>query len=149
MFLEMPNGIPSHDAFGRVFACINPNPLHLHLLQWIKATQVVRPNAIAINVMARHIGTATESAQTTLPEARLPLMAPRSEGDSGSPHSRLWQWCGTDWLRAQTATRQQRCAPCPTKRRDRAYLVLLFEKGVRALRPTRVAQPREQSEHSG
>jgi hypothetical protein len=32
MFLEMPNGIPSHVAFGRVFAHINPELFHLRLL---------------------------------------------------------------------------------------------------------------------
>jgi hypothetical protein len=31
MFLEMPNGIPSRVAFGRVFA-LNPELFHLRLL---------------------------------------------------------------------------------------------------------------------
>ena len=34
-FLELPNGIPSHDTFGRVFAAIDGQQLKECFLQWI------------------------------------------------------------------------------------------------------------------
>lgn len=48
-FLELPNGIPSHDTFGRVFARIDPKQFQESFLQWIEAVQTVRMDAIAID----------------------------------------------------------------------------------------------------
>jgi len=36
-FLELPNGIPSHDTFGRVFAHINPKYFQDCFLNWIRS----------------------------------------------------------------------------------------------------------------
>jgi predicted transposase YbfD/YdcC len=36
-FLELPNGIPSHDTFSRVFARLNPQQFQQCFLNWIKA----------------------------------------------------------------------------------------------------------------
>ncbi|WP_375501428.1 ISAs1 family transposase [uncultured Nostoc sp.] len=38
-FLELPNGIPSHDTFARVFAQINPQQFQSCFLDWIKSIQ--------------------------------------------------------------------------------------------------------------
>lgn len=38
-FLELPNGIPSHDTFGRVFARIDPQQFQMGFLLWIQAAQ--------------------------------------------------------------------------------------------------------------
>ena len=35
-FLELPNGIPSHDTFARVFAQINPEEFNKSFLNWVK-----------------------------------------------------------------------------------------------------------------
>jgi predicted transposase YbfD/YdcC len=35
-FLELPNGIPSHDTFGRVFARLDPDELNATFAQWMK-----------------------------------------------------------------------------------------------------------------
>lgn len=35
-FLELPNGIPSHDTFGRVFALLNPEELEKHFQEWVR-----------------------------------------------------------------------------------------------------------------
>ena len=35
-FLELPNGIPSHDTFSRVFARIDPEQFHRFFLRWIE-----------------------------------------------------------------------------------------------------------------
>src|SRR6266496_1011518 len=37
-FLSLPNGIPSHDTFNRVFARINPEELRSCFLSWVQAT---------------------------------------------------------------------------------------------------------------
>ncbi|RIK46778.1 MAG: ISAs1 family transposase [Chloroflexi bacterium] len=34
-FLELPNGIPSHDTFGRVFARLDPEALEACFLRWV------------------------------------------------------------------------------------------------------------------
>jgi predicted transposase YbfD/YdcC len=36
-FLELPNGIPSHDTFGRVFAALDPQAFEECFIQWITA----------------------------------------------------------------------------------------------------------------
>ena len=36
-FLVLPNGIPSHDTFGRVFARLNPERFHQCFLSWTRA----------------------------------------------------------------------------------------------------------------
>jgi predicted transposase YbfD/YdcC len=35
-FLQLPNGIPSHDTFGRVFARINPEQFQACFLEWVQ-----------------------------------------------------------------------------------------------------------------
>src|SRR5262245_10119461 len=36
-FLQLPNGIPSHDTFGRVFALLNPDALQAGFVKWVQA----------------------------------------------------------------------------------------------------------------
>jgi predicted transposase YbfD/YdcC len=36
-FLELPNGIPAHDTFGRVFALLNPTALQEGFVNWVQA----------------------------------------------------------------------------------------------------------------
>ena len=38
-FLELPNGIPAHDTFGRVFALLDPQAFRKCFLGWIHAIQ--------------------------------------------------------------------------------------------------------------
>ena len=45
-FLELPNGIPSHDTFSRVFSRINPDELGNALSNWITALQVETKNKV-------------------------------------------------------------------------------------------------------
>jgi predicted transposase YbfD/YdcC len=42
-FLALPNGIPSHDTFGRVFATLDPQQFEQCFLSWVRA--VVTPTA--------------------------------------------------------------------------------------------------------
>ncbi len=35
-FLELPNGIPSHDTFSRVFSLLDPNKLQECFLSWVE-----------------------------------------------------------------------------------------------------------------
>ena len=36
-YLDLPNGIPSHDTFGRVFARLNPEQFGTSFLNWVRA----------------------------------------------------------------------------------------------------------------
>jgi predicted transposase YbfD/YdcC len=47
--LDLPNGIPSHDTFGRVFALIDPKQFEASFIQWVQGiTQTVK-GVIAID----------------------------------------------------------------------------------------------------
>ncbi len=49
-FLALPNGIPSHDTFARVFARINPEEFQRCFLNWIKAiSKLTNGEVIAID----------------------------------------------------------------------------------------------------
>ncbi len=38
-FLKLPNGIPSHDTFGRVFSLLDPDQFEEAFREWVKAIQ--------------------------------------------------------------------------------------------------------------
>ena len=40
-FLELPNGIPSHDTFARVFSLLNPEQLQQCFLSWIESISLI------------------------------------------------------------------------------------------------------------
>jgi predicted transposase YbfD/YdcC len=48
-FLVLPNGIPSHDTFGRVFARLDPTQFQQGFLQWVQSLQRVQRDLIAID----------------------------------------------------------------------------------------------------
>jgi predicted transposase YbfD/YdcC len=49
-FLELPNGIPSHDTFGRFFAALDPHAFHRCFLEWITAiAQLTDGRLVAID----------------------------------------------------------------------------------------------------
>jgi predicted transposase YbfD/YdcC len=45
-FLELPNGIPSHDTFARVFAQLNPQQFQECFLNWIKTVQKITASEV-------------------------------------------------------------------------------------------------------
>ncbi len=45
-FLDLPNGIPSHDTFGRVFAALDPDRFQACFLSWVQAASVSSENQI-------------------------------------------------------------------------------------------------------
>lgn len=54
-FLSLPNGIPSHDTFNRVFARINPQEVQNCFVSWVKATfACAGPQQIAIDGKELH-----------------------------------------------------------------------------------------------
>ena len=55
-FLELPNGIPSHDTFGRVFAALDPEEFQRCFISWVEAlSELVHGQVIAVDGKAlRH-----------------------------------------------------------------------------------------------
>ena len=47
--LALPNGIPSHDTFGRVFACIDPKQFEASFFQWVQGISKTVKGVIAID----------------------------------------------------------------------------------------------------
>jgi predicted transposase YbfD/YdcC len=45
-FLELPNGIPSHDTFGRVFAALDPEQFQACFLAWVQAAAIITDDQI-------------------------------------------------------------------------------------------------------
>lgn len=49
-FLELPNGIPSHDTFTRVFARINPQQFESCFINWMKSiSKITNGEVVAID----------------------------------------------------------------------------------------------------
>jgi len=48
-FLELPNGIPCHDTFGRVFAALNPRAFFDCFVEWIRAVAQANGRFVAID----------------------------------------------------------------------------------------------------
>jgi hypothetical protein len=48
-FIELPNGIPSHDTFERVFARINPQKFRSCFTNWVKDLAGIFKDVIAID----------------------------------------------------------------------------------------------------
>jgi DDE_Tnp_1-associated/Transposase DDE domain len=49
-FLELPNGIPSHDTFRRVFARLRPGEFQQSFLQWVRSvSQITAGQVVAID----------------------------------------------------------------------------------------------------
>ena len=64
-FLELPNGIPSHDTFGRVFAALDPAAFEECFMKWIAAlTTASAGRLIAIDgkTIRRSLDTASDTA---------------------------------------------------------------------------------------
>src|SRR5207247_6825709 len=47
-FLELPNGIPSHDTFGRVFARIDPKQFEECFVNWVRGVTEKITGVVAI-----------------------------------------------------------------------------------------------------
>ena len=47
--LKLPNGIPSHDTFGRVFALIDPKQFEASFFQWVQGISTTIKGVIAID----------------------------------------------------------------------------------------------------
>jgi predicted transposase YbfD/YdcC len=45
-FLDLPNGIPSHDTFGRVFAALDPEAFKAAFLAWVRTLAAVLPGDV-------------------------------------------------------------------------------------------------------
>jgi len=48
-FLELPNGIPSHDTFGRFFALLNPVAFQQCFIDWVRAVHQTVEGVVAVD----------------------------------------------------------------------------------------------------
>jgi hypothetical protein len=49
-FLDLPNGIPSHDTFGRFFSALEPEAFSRCFIEWVKAiSEVTEGEVVAID----------------------------------------------------------------------------------------------------
>jgi predicted transposase YbfD/YdcC len=48
-FLKLPNGIPSHDTFGRVFALLDPGTFQRCFIHWVQAVHETVQGVVAID----------------------------------------------------------------------------------------------------
>src|SRR5215212_5062244 len=48
-FLELPNGTPSHDTFGRAFARLGPEQFEARFREWAAAVSARLPGLVAID----------------------------------------------------------------------------------------------------
>ena len=62
-FLLLPNGIPSHDTFSRLFARLNPEPLQSCFIQWMQAVHQVSDGEL-LNVDGKTLPGACEPGNT-------------------------------------------------------------------------------------
>ena len=46
---SLPNGIPSHDTFGRVFALIDPKQFEASFVQWVQGISKTVKGVVAID----------------------------------------------------------------------------------------------------
>ena len=54
-FLELPNNIPSHDTFGRVFSLLDAQQFQLAFYEWVLAVNEIIPKQI-INIDGKRLG---------------------------------------------------------------------------------------------
>lgn len=47
--LQLPNGIPSHDTFGRAFSLIDPKQFEASFIQWVQGISQTVKGVIAID----------------------------------------------------------------------------------------------------
>jgi hypothetical protein len=47
-FLELPNGIPSHDTFGRVFSLVDPKEFQEGFHSWVESIQQLTNGEIVV-----------------------------------------------------------------------------------------------------
>ena len=48
-FLELPNGIPSHDTFGRTFSLLSPEAFQESFVSWVRSLTGVFEGLVAID----------------------------------------------------------------------------------------------------
>ncbi len=80
-FLELPNGIPSHDTFGRVFARLDTQQFRDCFLEWVQAVNVLTKG----QVIAIDGKTLRRSHDKSLGKTAIHMVSPDLSGGFGKP----------------------------------------------------------------
>jgi len=76
-FLELPNGIPSHDTFGRLFALLDPDQFRRGFVSWIQAiSQITDGEVVALDGK-----TLRRSHDSTLGKAAIHMVSAWASGN--------------------------------------------------------------------
>jgi hypothetical protein len=65
-FLDLPNGIPSHDTIGKVFSFLDPDEFERRIQEWIHALVGSDTQANILRLTARHYARASIQLPTRL-----------------------------------------------------------------------------------
>jgi hypothetical protein len=53
-FIELPNGIPSHDTLSRVFSALDPQELQSSSMKWIRKIGQFIPENIIVDFLSKY-----------------------------------------------------------------------------------------------
>ena len=110
-FLDLPNGIPSHDTFGDVFSRLDPDRFQECFMEWSQAVADLLPGEV-VPLMA-------------LAAVSVPGLRTTKHPDAGTPVFEIVLDRGAGWRSRRTRGGCTRMSTCLTGRRNWAGMACL------------------------
>lgn len=103
-FLALPNGIPAHDTFRRVFMLIDPEGFESRFTAWTRTLAAsIDREVVAIDGTGLHVA-ACAAVTTHLGEIRTPCPSPGSSTRAGNLRASTWYLASVVSCRITTAS---------------------------------------------